>query len=73
MLNQQESNIISTSELCVVKETPVHLSDEKLRAALSRGYGKAQQDMNEFRLHKYYGVFFINCRYIVFVINDFSI
>ncbi len=57
MLNQQESNIISTSELCVVKETPVHLSDEKLRTALSRAYEKAQQDMNEFKLHKYYGVF----------------
>lgn len=56
MLNNEE-NIISSSDRYVVKETSVHLSDEKLRTALSRAYEKAQKDMNEFKLRKYYSIF----------------
>lgn len=53
-----ENNIIDFSDPgIVVKETTVHLSDEKLKNALSRTYERAQQDMNSFKFYDHYGVF----------------
>jgi len=52
------SKIIDSSDPgIVVKETTIHLSDEKLRSLLSRTYECAQEDKGVFRLYKAYGVF----------------
>ena len=56
MFNSGE-NIISSSDHYVVKETSVHISDEKLKTALSRSYEKAQKDINAFKLRKHYSIF----------------
>ena len=54
----QTNNIIDSSDPgIVVKETTVHLSDEKLKAALSRTYERAQRDMQKFKLRKHYSIF----------------
>lgn len=51
-------NIIDTKdEGIVVKETPIRISDEKLRNALSRSYEEAQKDMNKFHFYNLYSVF----------------
>lgn len=51
-------NIIEQSDPGIVaKETPVRLSDEKLRNMLSRTYERAQKDMSTTKLRKYYSVF----------------
>lgn len=52
-------NIIDTKdEGIVVKETPIRISDEKLRNALSRTYEEAQKDMSKFHFYNLYSVFF---------------
>lgn len=51
-------NIIDTKdEGIVVKETPIRISDEKLRNALSRVYEEAQKDMSKFHFYNLYSVF----------------
>lgn len=51
-------NIIDTKdEGIVVKETPISISDEKLRNALSRVYEEAQKDMSTFHFYNLYNVF----------------
>lgn len=51
-------NIIDTKdEGIVVKETPISISDEKLRNSLSRAYEEAQKDMSEFHFYNLYSVF----------------
>lgn len=51
-------NIIDTKdEGIVVKETPIRISDEKLRNALSRTYEEAQKDMSKFHFYNLYSVF----------------
>jgi hypothetical protein len=51
-------NIIEQSDPGIVaKETPVRLSDEKLRNMLSRTYECAQKDMGTKKLRDYYSVF----------------
>ena len=44
MKNMIDDFIDSSPSTIVVKETPVHLSDEKLRGLLARSYEKAQSD-----------------------------
>ena len=45
-------NIIDTKdEGIVVKETPISISDEKLRNSLSRAYEEAQKDMSTFHFY----------------------
>ena len=52
------SKIIDTSKNpIVVEETPIHLTDEKLRNVLSHTYERAQEDMNIPKLRKHYGSF----------------
>ena len=52
------SKIIDSSDPgIVVKETTIHLSDEKLRGVLLRTYEHAQKDMGKFKFHKFYDVF----------------
>lgn len=52
------NNIIDhTDSGIVIKESPIHLSDEKLRNILLRTYEHAQQDSQSVKLHKFYGVF----------------
>ncbi len=52
------NNIIDhTDHGIVVKESPIHLSDEKLRNVLLRTYERAQQDAHDIKLHNFYGVF----------------
>lgn len=52
------TNIIDTKdEGIVVKETPIRISDEKLRNALSRVYEEAQKDMSKFHFYNLYSVF----------------
>ncbi len=52
------NNIIEQSDPGIVaKETPVRLSDEKLRNMLSRTYERAQKDMNAVKFRKFYSVF----------------
>ena len=52
------SKIIDTSKNpIVVEETPIHLTDEKLRNVLSHTYERAQEDMNIPKLRKYYESF----------------
>lgn len=51
--------IIGTEdEGIVVKETPISISDEKLRNSLSRAYEEAQKDMSKFHFYNLYSVFF---------------
>lgn len=51
-------NIIDTKdEGIVVKETPISISDEKLRNSLSRAYEEAQKDMSTFHFYNLYSVF----------------
>ena len=51
-------NIIDTKdEGIVVKETPISISDEKLRNSLSRAYEEAQKDMSKFHFCNLYSVF----------------
>lgn len=53
------ANIIDTKdEGIVVKETPISISDEKLRNSLSRAYEEAQKDMSKFHFYNLYSVFF---------------
>lgn len=53
-----KNNIIDRSDPgIVVRETTIHLSDEKLKGALSKTYEQAQKDMNKPKLHKWYSVF----------------
>ena len=48
-------NIIDTKdEGIVVKETPISISDEKLRNSLSRAYEEAQKDMSTFHFYNLY-------------------
>ena len=52
------NNIIEQSDPGIVaKETPVRLSDEKLRNMLSRTYERAQKDVRKPKLCKFFGVF----------------
>lgn len=52
------NNIIEKSDPGIVaKETPVRLSDEKLRNMLSRTYERAQKDMSAIKFPKFYSVF----------------
>ena len=52
------NNIIEQSDPGIVaKETPVRLSDEKLRNMLSRTYERAQKDMSVVKFRKFYSVF----------------
>lgn len=52
------NNIIEQSDPGIVaKETPVRLSDEKLRNMLSRTYERAQKDMSATKFRKFYSVF----------------
>lgn len=49
------NNIIDTEdEGIVVKETPIRISDEKLRNSLSRAYEEAQKDMSKFHFSNLY-------------------
>lgn len=41
----------------VAKETPVRISDEKLKNMLSRTYERAQKDMSVVKFRNYYSVF----------------
>lgn len=51
-------NIIDTKdEGIVVKETPISISDEKLRNSLSRAYEEAQKDMSKFHFYNLCSVF----------------
>ena len=51
-------DIIDTNdEGIVVKETPISISDEKLKNSLSRAYEEAQKDMSEFHFYNLYSVF----------------
>lgn len=53
-----DANIIDTKdEGIVVKETPIKISDEKLRNSLSRAYEEAQKDMSKFHFYNLYSVF----------------
>lgn len=53
-----ENNIIDLDdEGIVAKETPVKLSDEKLRGMLSRVYERAVSDMGKMSFRKSYGTF----------------
>ena len=52
------NNIINSSDPgMVVKETTVHLSDEKLRSVLLHTYERAQKDMSNIKFRNFYGVF----------------
>lgn len=52
------NNIIEQSDPGIVaKETPVRLSDEKLRNMLSRTYERAQKDMSAVKFRKFYSIF----------------
>ena len=52
------NNIIEQGDPGIVaKETPVRLSDEKLRNMLSRTYERAQKDMSKTKFHNFYSVF----------------
>lgn len=51
------NNIIEQSDPGIVaKETPVRLSDEKLRNMLSRTYERAQRDMSSWKIYKSYSM-----------------
>ena len=51
-------NIIDTKdEGIVVQETPIRISDEKLRNSLSRAYEEAQKDMSTFHFYNLHSVF----------------
>ena len=51
-------NIIDTKdEGIVVKETPISISDEKLKNSLSRVYEEAQKDMSKFHFYDLFSVF----------------
>ena len=51
-------DIIGTmDEGIVVKETPISISDEKLKNSLSRAYEEAQKDMSKFHFSNLYSVF----------------
>lgn len=58
-MKQVEScdEILTSSERIVCKETPITLSDEKLKRLLSSIYERARQDANVFHLYKHYGIF----------------
>lgn len=49
--------IDSTDPGVVVRESTVHLSDEKLKNVLLRTYERAQQDRDIIKLHRFYSVF----------------
>ena len=49
--------IDSTDPGIVVKESTVHLSDEKLKNVLLRTYERAQQYKDTINFHKFYSVF----------------
>jgi len=52
------NNIIEQSDPGIVaKETPVRLSDEKLRSMLSRTYERAQKDLSAPKLRNHYSIF----------------
>ena len=52
------NNIIEQSDPGIVaRETPVRLSDEKLRNMLSRTYERAQKDMSKTKFRNFYSVF----------------
>lgn len=52
------NNIIEQSDPGIVaKETPIRLSDEKLRNMLSRTYERAQKDMSATKFRNFYSVF----------------
>ena len=52
------NNIIDTADPgIVVKETPIKISDEKFKGALSRTYEQAQKDMNAFKIEKLFSIF----------------
>lgn len=58
MATASNMNIIDTKdEGIVVKETPISISDEKLRNSLSRAYEEAQKDMSKFHFYNLYSVF----------------
>lgn len=52
------NSIIEQSDPGIVaKETPVRLSDEKLKNMLSRTYERAQKDMSVVKFRNYYSIF----------------
>lgn len=51
------SIIGSSGSGIVIKETPVHLSDEKLKGLLSQTYERAQKDMSATKPTNFYGLF----------------
>ena len=52
------NSIINQDDLgFVVKESVIHLSDEKLNNVLLRTYERAQQDAHAVKFHKFYGMF----------------
>lgn len=61
-------NIIDTKdEGIVVKETPISISDEKLRNSLSRAYEEAQKDMSTFHFYNLYSVFLSIGKHFIFI------
>lgn len=55
MTSKSKFDIISSDgEHIIVKETPVHLTDEKIKSVLFRAYEYAQKDVNTKSLLDYY-------------------
>lgn len=59
MANKSKTEIINNEdEHIIVKETPVHISDEKMKSVLYRTYEQAQKDLGKRKLYDHYGCFF---------------
>lgn len=53
-----DNNIIETSEAeIVIRETPIRLSDEKLKSALLRAYEKGQENATKPKFHNHFWEF----------------
>ena len=56
--NRSRNNAIVTSANRIIcRETPIQLTDEKMKNTLSQIYEKARKDADKFKLYKYYNVF----------------
>lgn len=58
MANKKKIDIITNEDSLIVKETLVHLSDEKIKTILSKTYEQAQKDMGKKSICDYYGCWF---------------
>ena len=55
MASKSKFDIISEDDAhIIVKETPVHLTDEKIKSVLYRTYERAQKDMSVKKWYDYY-------------------